>query len=140
MAGGFDQLVSSCSMRQFLKWKPSLMQDLKAEVRHQYFMDIFRLRGCPTHRPCEPAGECRAEHTTTVPGLSVCGLRSSPSTSQPLQILWSSSARGDNNRTGDTVVLSNLSEIRILMRVRGTRAGGPNLEAGILMLFSWAEF
>lgn len=113
--------------------KSSLMQDLQAEVRSHYFMDIFRLRSC------EPAGECRAEHTGQSRAVSVWP----PVISfQPtaFRILASASVRGDNNRSGDTAELSHLSEIRILVRVRGTRAGGPNLEAGTLMLFSWAEF
>lgn len=67
-AGGFDQLVSSCPMRQFLKRKSSLLQHLKAEIRSHYFMDIFRLRSCSMHGSCVPAGERQAEHPRTILG------------------------------------------------------------------------
>lgn len=108
---------------------PVFCKIFKQKLEMHLFMDIFTLKDCPTHGSCDPAGWLQAEYTTPVPG---CPCVASGYLIEPhsLSRSWCPHlSSGDNGRSGDTVELSNLSEIRILMRVRGTWAGGGNLEA-----------
>lgn len=118
--GGFDQLVSFCPIRQLPSWNgsPVFCKMLK-QVRNPYFDGSpSDVKIVPHIKPCEPAGWCQAESTGTDLRLPLCVFWLSVELHGASRSWYCHRSSGNHNRSCDTAELSNLSEMRIVVRVR----------------------